>query len=231
MISESAWRLLTDINDHQICPLGERYERLGVSACKGNKAKNELASNGYVKEIEVKTGDKGGRPKLLEPTEKGNDQLLLNGQEPNGKSGKGSIRHRYWQEKVKKYFEAWGCKVEIELFIGKKSVDVAVICPNKKTIAVEIAMSPYYEIENIKKDLAFGFDEIIAAFNDEQTQKAVEKKCREVFKGNVPGKIRFCQLKQFNDSGEEMALDSIVSGLQNKRIDKIRNECQEADKE
>lgn len=222
-MSKSAWQLLVDINKNSVSTLSERYGRLGLSACKGNKAKNELKAKGYVKEEEVKAGGKGGRPKLLEPTEKGNSHLLLNGEEPNGKTGKGSLKHRYWQQKIKEYFENWNCKAEIELFIGKKSIDVAVFCPNRKAIAVEIAMSPYYELENIKKDLGFGFDQIVVACRDMQTKALVEKACRSNFEGNTPEKVRFCLLKQFNGSGEPLDLDFTDSGQQYKQTDKQRN--------
>jgi len=223
-MSKNAWQLLVDINKNPVSTLSERYSSLGMSACKGNKAKNELKSKGYVKEEEVKAGGKGGRPKLLEPTEKGNSHLLLNGEEPNGKSGKGSLKHRYWQQKIKEYFEGWGCKAEIELFIGKKSIDVAVFCPNKKTIAVEIAMSPYYELENIKKDLGFGFDQIIVACRNEKTKILIEKACLSYFGDKNPEKVRFCLLKQFNGSDEPLDLDFTASGEQYKQTDKQRNE-------
>jgi hypothetical protein len=224
-LSKDALQLLLDINENPLCTLSERYTRLGLSACKGNKAKNELKSRGYVKEEEVKTGEQGGRPKLLESTEKGDSHLLLNGHEPNGKNGKngkGSLKHRYWQQKIKEFFEEWGCKAQVELFVGKKSVDVAIFCPNKKTIAVEIAMSPYYELENIRKDTEFGFDEVIVACKDECVRNAVETAFKRLF-GGKPAKVRFCLLRQFNGSGEPLELDSTVSASQNKEINKIRN--------
>ena len=222
-LSKEAWKLLLDINKNPICTLSERYNRLGLSACKGNKAKNELKQKGYVIEEEIKAGGQGGRPKILEATEKGNGHLLLNGHEPNGKNGKGGLKHRYWQKKIKEYFEEWGCKAQVELFIGKKSVDVAVFCPNKKTIAVEIAMSPYYEIENIKKDLKFGFDEIIVACRDCKTKKLIEKACQKSFGREIPGKVRFCTLKQFNGSDKGAGLDSTVSAPLKKQTKKNRN--------
>ncbi len=222
-MSKDAWQLLVDINKNQVSPLSERYERLGLSACRGNKAKNELKNKGYVKEEEVKAGGKGGRPKLLEPTEKGTSHLLLNGEEPIGKNGKGSLKHRYWQQKVKEYFEEWGCKADIELFIGKKSVDVAVFCPNKKTIAIEIAMSPYYELENIKKDVRLGFDQIIIACRNPQTKTLVEKAWNSHKGENKSEKVRFCLLKQFYGSDEPLDLDFTASGQQYKQNDKHRN--------
>ena len=222
-MTKDAWQLLVDINKNPVSTLSERYERLGVSACKGNKAKNELKSKKYVKEEEVKAGGQGGRPKLLEPTKKGNSHLLLNGEEPSGKNGKGSLKHRYWQQKIKEYFEEWECKAEIELFIGKKSVDVAVFCPNKKTIAVEIAMSPYYELENVKKDIKFGFDRIVVACRDAQTKNLVEKACRTYFGDKIPEKVRFCLLKQFNGSDESLDLGFTASDQQYKQTDKQRN--------
>lgn len=226
-LSKEAWNLLLDINKNPICTLSERYNRMGLSACKGNKAKNELKQKGYVIEEEIKAGGQGGRPKILEPTEKGNGHLLLNGHEPNEKNGKGGLEHRYWQKKIKEYFEDWGCNAQIELFIGKKSVDVAVFCPNKKTIAIEIAMSPYYEIENVRKDLAFGFDEIIVACRDCQTKNSIEKACKDLFGGQMPGKVRFCTLKQFNGQDNGAGLDSTVSDQQYKQTKKNRNRPEE----
>jgi len=227
-ISEFATRLLEDTSKHPFSALKERYDRIGLSACKGTKAKNELVANGHVKEVEIKSGDKGGRAKLLEPTDKGNGHLLLNGTEPAKPNGKGGLKHQYWQERIRKYFAKWGCKAQVELYIGRKSVDVVVVCPNKKTIAVEIAMNPYYEVENVKKDLTFGFDEIIVACNDERVQKIVEKNCKKYFEGKIPARIRFCQLKQFNGSSNGNGFESTVSGHRNKETSKIRNGCSEA---
>lgn len=215
-LSKDAWGLLVDINETPFSPLSERYQRLSLSACKGNKAKNELNSKGFIKEEEIKTGEQGGRPKILEPSQKGDRYLEENGHKPNGNNGKGSLNHRYWQNKIKKYFEEWGCKAQVELFIGKKSIDVSVICPNKKTIAIEIAMSPYYEINNIKKDIGFGFDEIIVACVDCQTKKSVEVACKKEFDGKIPEKVRICTLRHFNGSDYTEKPDSTVSGQQYK---------------
>jgi len=219
-LSDEAVKLLEDINQHQISPLKDRYNRINMTSSKGTRAKKELVSNGLVKEVEVNTKEKGGRPKLLEATDKGNDHLLLNGHEPNGNNGKGSLKHRYWQDKIKKYYEKWGCKAQIEVFIGKKSVDVVVIFPNKKSVAVEVAMSHHHQVENIKKNLEFDFDEIIIACKDEKVKEMIIKNARQVIGKSLPGNIRFCLLKQFNGSNGDGKPTDSESTLNNKRISK-----------
>ena len=202
-LSKDAEKILVSINDEPFIPVSSRYPRLGLSIFKGNRAKKELVTRGYVKEIEVDMLIRGGRPKIYELTEKGRDYLLLELFIQPRVWGKGGTEHCFWQHRIKRYYERWGCNAQVEVFIGKKSVDVVVKCPNGKWTAVEIAMSPEYEIENIKKNLKLGFEEIIVACKNKKVlaivQKIAEKKLRRMDLRN----IRFVLFGLFNTDSKE----------------------------
>ena len=171
-ITKDAEQLLIDINDNLATPVTKRYERLDMSAYRGNKAKLCLLSSKFILEREISIG-KGGRPVIFEITDLGGEYLKSKGHTFK-KYVRGS-EHRYWQHRIKQYFESWGCKVYEEWRVGKKSVDIVVLCPNK-TMAIEVAMSPEHQIENIKKCLDLKFHQVIVACKNKKVLDRIENK-------------------------------------------------------
>jgi len=78
VISAIAEKLLEDISENPFVPTAERYKALGLSASRGNKAKEHVISKGWAHEVEIDVGQ-GGRPKIFELTDKGETKLVFRG--------------------------------------------------------------------------------------------------------------------------------------------------------
>jgi len=151
--------MLRDIGKHWFASTSDRYDRLGLSAYQGNKAKNSLIAKGLaeVKDFPTQTG----RLKLLIPTEKGKSLLESLGVNPNISHRKGGAEHKYWKDKLADYFRERGYKVIEEKPIGGgKSVDL-VAENDKEKIAIEIETGKSDAFHNLAKDLEKGFDKVI----------------------------------------------------------------------
>jgi len=151
--------MLRDIGKHWFASTSDRYDRLGLSAYQGNKAKNSLIAKGLVEVKDFPT--QTGRLKLLIPTEKGRTLLESLGVNPNISHRKGGAEHEYWKDKLADYFRERGYKVIEEKPIGGgKSVDL-VAENDKEKIAIEIETGKSNAFHNLAKDLEKGFDKVI----------------------------------------------------------------------
>lgn len=65
-----------------------------------------------------------------------------------------------------------------------------------ETIAVELALSPYHEVENIKKCLAHGPDRIQVVFTDAEIKDAIQASLREEL-GDIPDRVFFSPVTEF----------------------------------
>jgi len=88
------------------------------------------------------------------------------------------IVHKFWKEKIAKYYRSKGFKVLLEENINGRP-DIIVINHNKK-IAVEIETGKSNAIDNIQRALKAGFDEVICV----ATNRYVEDKIRKELKRN-----------------------------------------------
>ena len=70
--------------------------------------------------------------------------------------GKGSLNHQNLQQRLAQYFRSQGKLAIVEAFIGRNA-DVLVY-DSKKTIAIEIQVTPQHCLENIKEDFRLGCD-------------------------------------------------------------------------
>jgi hypothetical protein len=88
--------------------------------------------------------------------------------------------HRYLQQQVKKLAEECGYAAHIEYPVDGGKVDVSLERDGTK-IAVEISVStkPDWELHNIRKCLAAGYDTVIACSEQPQTLRAIREKVRE----------------------------------------------------
>lgn len=163
-------RLLESIRDEPYMPSAARYKTINLSVRKCTAAIKKSVAQGFITEITISTEGKGRPGKYFEFTNKAEGML---GQQSLGK-GKGGFKHKFWQHRIKHHFENLGHKVEIEAYVDGKSVDVGVWKVNRR-IAYEVEMSAAHTYENIVKDLAAGWDEVIMAYADE----AIGRKARQ----------------------------------------------------
>lgn len=193
-ISQPAKQLLISIRNSPLMGISERYKMLGFGSKKGNAAKDELVQEGFVSEVEIRAGKKGRNPKLLEITKEGRQLLESMGYRVRFKS-KGGVEHQFWQKEVQKYYLKQGYDAFIEHYIGERSIDVYAVKKNEK-IAVEIALSPEHELENVKKCLKEGFDQVQIVYVSRRVRDKIKRSVEEKF-GEIPEKILFSDVKDF----------------------------------
>lgn len=196
-ISTEAESLLVEIAEKPFKKLSNRYEDLSFSTYKGNKAKKELLTKGYVKGVEVNLGP-GGRPKFFELTRKGEKVYgeIKPGEVYSVKGG-GSLEHKFWQHSISEYFQDDFYETYIEFAVGGSQLDVFAVSSNgEEKIGVEVALSPEGEIDNLKKDLNLDLTEIIVACKNERIISKVGKKARKKL-GEKVNEVRFCPVTDF----------------------------------
>lgn len=172
----------------------ERYEAVGVDTKRGTEIKEELLKLGVVREVEVQTGTRGRNPKLLELTPEGRAVLADRGYDVKG-DAKGGARHRWWQQRVEEHFEAEGYDATIEYAVGAQHIDVYAETA-EETVAVEVALSPEHEVENVRKCLQAGVDEVQVAYREDGVRDRVRSQLEDAY-GAVPDEVTFVLLTEF----------------------------------
>jgi hypothetical protein len=112
--------------------------------------------------------------------------------------GKVSFLHRYYQFLIKNYLTQDGWEVALEKRInakkrddddekddGVKRVDIEATYNKKRRIAIEVAVTKF-ELQDIKKCINNGFDEIRVVCKDETTRKKIENKINGSNGGKKP---------------------------------------------
>jgi DNA-binding MarR family transcriptional regulator len=148
------------------------YAELGLSGYKGQKTKDELIRAGLVEEVSLPANRRGRRKKLLQILPKGIEYLERLGI-VHGSKGRGGVRHLYYQEMVRRWYENHGYTAEVEARIGSTSLDVLVIAKDGKRIGIELALSSeFYELVNAQKALESGLECILFLC---ETDEMIEK--------------------------------------------------------
>ncbi len=87
--------------------------------------------------------------------------------------------HEYWKYRIGMFYRKKGYKVTFEYKIGNgKAVD-AVAEKDRRKIAIEIETGKSDYIYNVKKDLDYGFDEIMVAALDRRIRERIEQELKE----------------------------------------------------
>jgi len=170
ILTENERKFLIDIARNPISGVVARYVRLGINRYQGNKLQKELVDKNFInwKPVSIRKG----RLKVLVLTDKGKKAI------PEVKIEKvfhkqGSWEHEYWKYRVGEYYRKKGYKVTFEYKIDKgKSVDVVAEKEGKKiSIEIETGKSDY--IYNVKKDLDYGFDEVLIVVLNEKIREKI----------------------------------------------------------
>ncbi|MFC1718470.1 ATP-binding protein [Candidatus Poribacteria bacterium] len=167
-------KLLVSIAEEPLLGIAERYRTTFMNPRSGNQCKRNLIELGLIKEVSIRISN--GRIKLLEPTDKGMEELKEYGYSRSWRHG--GVEHLYWVRQVRKRLESKGYKVKEEYPIGNgETVDLAIIGKNKK-IAIEIETGKSDAVGNIRKCLAAGFEVVSVATNERALQKMESEACR-----------------------------------------------------
>jgi hypothetical protein len=187
-VGEVAEALLASVNEQPFLSLSERYDAIDVGSKQGNAAKNELLALEVVTEVEIDTGTPGRNPKLLELTDQGEAVLAERGYNVVD-TGRRGIEHRYWQRQVADHYESDGFDVQIEQAVDAGRVDVYAERP-EESVAVEVAMSPEHELENIQKCLDAAVDRVEVLTADDSVRDQIRSAVRDEL-GEVPDQVVF----------------------------------------
>jgi hypothetical protein len=129
-------------------------------------------------------------------------------------------QHRYMQTLIKKMAEARGYKALIEEPTpdGKGRVDVA-LEKNGKKIACEIGVttSKEWEVHNIEKCIAAGYDPVIAISNDKKGIELMQKQVNETLDANTRKKVFVMEPEQLffyldTETAKEATTEKRVKG-------------------
>lgn len=169
-LSTDALQLLVDIRDHPFVAAAARHKALGFSARRATRAARELLIRGCADPVRLVTGGPGRPGKYFELTAEGEGKVGRQNLGP----GKGGFEHRFYQQRIRDYYEGLGHRAKIEAYVNGKAADVGVWKTREK-VAIEVAMSPTHERENIEKDLRAGWDCVVVAYVDDKVRNAVRK--------------------------------------------------------
>jgi excisionase family DNA binding protein len=187
---------LESINREPFLPATERDKKIGISAWKGHKLREDLIKKGVLKKYPINTGKKGGVITLVDMTAKGRAISDGLGMRANILRGKGSFPHQFWAYAIKSYYEKTGEAVpSIENDSLGKAADVTLIFGDKR-VAVEIAISDN-ESFNASKDLEVGFDEVWVCTETEEMMDKVKKSIQKNLGSEILEKIKFRLLTEF----------------------------------
>ncbi|MDQ3802269.1 MAG: type IV secretion system DNA-binding domain-containing protein [Acidobacteriota bacterium] len=117
-----------------------------------------------------------------------------------GQPGRGGRQHKYLQQLVKRIAEARGYRVTVEQVVlgGAGFVDVALERGARK-IACEISVTTpaEYEVNNIQKCLAAGFEPVIVISADRRVLARIEETAKAQLEGEAAADVLFMQPEQF----------------------------------
>lgn len=182
----------------------ERNRALGLSAWKGHQVKGALIRDGLALEIAVNPGGRGERFKLLELSSAGRSLLASFGVAPETGHGRGGVAHQWWTARFATWLEAQGVSAQVEDESKGARVDLAVRITGKD-IAIEIEMGDGHALENIRKDLAAGYTEVVSFLDDPD---AVERLRSRALRDLGEERARSVRIEEFRE--HEAVLASLL---------------------
>lgn len=176
-----ALSLLEDVAAHPWCGVKERYARLGWSADKGTRMKEQLVNEGLVEQAVVP--QERTRKVVLQLTSNG--KRLLPSSLDDGR--RGSAIHEYWKQVWADRLRHEGWTVEVEAARKHGWVDV-LGRKGSEVMAVEVETGKSDVVKNVLADLSSGVDKVLVVAPDEKARTVVEK---QLAKAGllVPGRV------------------------------------------
>ena len=170
------------------------YKELALSGYRGNKSKEQLLRLGLACEVKLATNRRGRQKVLLQVTPRGLAYLNQLGVATGSRQhGRGGVRHRYYQNEVKQWYEKHGYVAEVEARVGNTSLDVLAICGDGTRIGIEIALSEQYEVVNALKAMGCGIERLLFVTESramiERLQHRIEAKLDAKHQGKVGYKV------------------------------------------
>jgi hypothetical protein len=200
-LSEDSWRLLENINLHPFNGIVSRQKELGFSASRLEKAKEELISNGLVKQLNIPLS--GRRPSLfLVLTAEALQVLEAKGFDTSIWKHVGNVgfEHMLYQALIRWEFKKLGYDAHIEARISEgRRIDVLAVKDGKK-VGIEVELNANVDLRQ-KLNGIEGLDELYIVTRKEAFNEVKSKL------GNLPVNVRLYSIDKFlqrlgNLSGE-----------------------------
>lgn len=173
----------------------QRTNAFGITNYMANRITKELGIKGYARKVKVFTGKPGHPLVLMDFTQKGTEHLNSLG-EKISKAGKGGLVHQWWAIKIKEFWKDKSMEVIIEPNIEGANTDVLVIDQEGKRTAIEIALSHENQVKNIKRDLEY-FDEVIMATETKSLMMRIRTGALKNLGKKDMKRVKFCLLGDF----------------------------------
>jgi len=206
-LSEDSWRLLENINLHPFNGIVSRQKELGFSASRLEKAKEELISNGLVKQLNIPLS--GRRPSLfLVLTAEALQVLEAKGFDTSIWKHVGNIgfEHMLYQALIRWEFKKLGYDAHIEARISEgRRIDVLAVKDGKK-VGIEVELNANVDLRQ-KLNGIEGLDELYIVTRKEAFNEVKSKL------GYLPVNVRLYSIDKFlqrlgNLSGEGRGINS-----------------------
>ena len=189
-------QFLKNVYLHPWLTVTEHYASLGLGSKTGTKVKADLLRWKWVEEIPIATGRRGKQPIILSLTDIGLEKLRESGIQAR-RRGKGGAKSLWWAHKLAEIYEEKGYQTKIEGFAeGKATVDLELIDPEGRRIAIEIQMSTDHAMENIIKCLKAGYDEVIIASEEDTILRGIEEKAESCLGSEARARVKYKLLKE-----------------------------------
>jgi hypothetical protein len=148
-----------------------------------------------LREVSVDNKKRGANPEFLDLTDSGRAVVEDLGYD-SSTVGRGGVEHRYWQHRIKEYYEEQGYEATIEYPVSEGEIDVYAESGDRN-VAVEVARGPEHEVENIEKCVKAGVDKIQVVYLDGSVKDTVRSATEQEF-GEIPGIIEFVSASTFS---------------------------------
>ena len=197
-VAKDEKRLLVSIDNEPNLPVTRRASILGESSYMMNKLKESLKQKGLAEQFSVNLGKQfGGTITLLALTEKGYEAI---GKKPKIKKSRKneSHEHIWWKMNIDESYRKKSIPSEIEKSLNGKHADVGIVWKGEN-IAIEVELTPKNAIQNIKKDIEAGFDQVVSCAKNKTILNAIEKqfKALEDYE-SLKGQVKFRLLSDFD---------------------------------
>jgi excisionase family DNA binding protein len=182
---------LADLARSPFLSVRERNSALGLSAWRGQRVKSALLREGLAREVAINPGGRGERFKLLDLTAEGRAVLQSYGVAVPSGHGRGGLAHQWWVRGIAQWLAEHGLEARIEDASSGARVDLAFTSAGER-IAVEIEMSEGHAAENVRKDLAAGYDRVVCLLDETVGLERLRTKL-----GPVPSTVLLAELRTF----------------------------------
>lgn len=188
VLSKDYEDILAVVSNHPYFSMEEHADAMDMPFATFSTRVKELEEDmKLLRKVEIHLGKQGRPIKLLVPTDAGYDHLDARKIKYTRLRGDGSIRHKFWQEKILQHERREGDIARVEFDEAGKRADVGIIRGNERT-AYEVVIEGTLEkeISNLKKDLPH-WDRIVFGVENEEVRDRLSRRIGHFLVENLFG--------------------------------------------